>query len=81
MHIAQSLSQNIQSARLSLQSSELAELATPPPSPPASKCCPGCPPPPLVPTEGGGRAVDSLAGGRVGAWGPNSDEGTDTLVL
>jgi hypothetical protein len=60
--------QSIQSARLSLQSSE---LTTPTPSP-ASECCP--------PTFGsGGRGAHSLAG--EGAGGANSDEGIDTLVL
>jgi hypothetical protein len=58
----------IQSARLSLQSSE---LALPAPSP-ASKCCPS----PFW-FQGGG--THSLAG--EGAGGANSDEGTDTLVL
>jgi len=57
-----------QSARLSLQSSE---LALPAPSA-ASKCCP---PPHWF--RGGG--THSLAG--EGAGRANSDEGTDTLVL
>jgi hypothetical protein len=57
-----------QSARLSLQSSELGPTP-PPPHPQASVS------PPLVP--GGG--THSLAGEGVG--GPNSDEGTDTVVF
>jgi hypothetical protein len=60
--------QSRQSARLSLQSSELA----PHPSSP-SECCP----PPFG--SGGGGGAYSLAG--EGAGGAKSDEGTDTLVL
>jgi hypothetical protein len=65
----QLLSQRIQSARLSLQSSELA-----PPALPLTRK--RVLPPPLVP---GGGGTHSLAG--EGAGGPNSEEGTDTLLL
>jgi hypothetical protein len=59
--------QSIQSARLSVQSSELG-----PPTPsPASECC--------SPFLGPRRETNSLAGEEV--EGPNPDEGTDTLVL
>jgi hypothetical protein len=57
----------IQSTRLSFQSSE---LGTPTPSPPRE-----CALPPLSPRG----ETHSLAGEGVG--GPNSDEGTDNLVL
>jgi hypothetical protein len=57
--------QSIQSARLSLQSSE---LDPPPPHPLASVVLP--------PIGSGG--THSLAG--EGAWGANSDEGADILV-
>jgi hypothetical protein len=59
--------QSRQSARLSLQSSELG------PQPPHSQG--ECAPPSLRFREG----THSLAGGGVG--GPNSDEGTGTVVL
>jgi hypothetical protein len=57
----------IQSTRLSFQSSE---LDTPTPSPPR-ECA--------LPPFGSKGETHSLAGEGVG--GPNSDEGTDTLVL
>ncbi len=60
--------QSIQSARLSLQSSEL----TPPAPSLASECYP---PPPFDPKG------DTLAIGKEGLGGANSDEGTDTLGL
>jgi hypothetical protein len=56
--------QSIQSARLSVQSSELG-------SPTPSSASGGCTPPP---------PGDTLDWGE-GVVGPNSDEGTDTLVL
>jgi hypothetical protein len=59
--------QSRQSARLSLQSSEFGPAIPLP----ADQCCP---PPTLV---SGGK--HSLAG--EGVYGPNSNEGTDTVVL
>ncbi len=63
-------SQNIQTARLALQSSELAPTA---PHPQASAC----------PTHfgSGGGHTRLRERGRGEPMGANSDEGTDTLVL
>ncbi len=66
-HQKERRAQSRQSARLFLQTSELG-----PPHTPSSRWV--CTPPPLVP--GGG----TLACGRGGGGGPNSDEGTDDVV-
>jgi hypothetical protein len=71
------MSQSIQSARLSLQSSELA------PNPASSTENECDPPPPPVRGGGGGGGQTPVGGGGGGGEGgePIQDEGTDTLVL
>jgi hypothetical protein len=75
----ESVPQSIHSARLSIQSSE---LGSPTPSPSRECCSPALGAPPLwVLLRFGSEGGDTLACGGGATADPNSDDGTDTLVL